>query len=167
MSQRTVIELLYGGGAHANPVGCVEDLSAELPGRLPQNFQHSIWQLVWHLNYWMDHDLRRVRNENPRYPEHAAESWPQEIAPASEAAWRNEVARFTDLLATHAKMAEGAPAELERQVQATHPSHTTRSSTVLAVLWQAAAHNSYHVGQIVQVRIALGAWPSKQGGDTW
>ncbi|HYL63113.1 MAG TPA: DinB family protein [Candidatus Methylomirabilis sp.] len=167
MSERTLIELLYGGGAHANTVGCVEDLPAELAGRLPQHFQHSVWQLVAHLNYWMDYDLRRVGGENPPYPAHAAESWPQNIAPPSEAAWKKEVTRFAEHLATHAKMAEWDSNALSRHVPATHPSHEARSSTVLAILWQSVAHNSYHVGQIAQVRRALGAWPPKQGGDTW
>lgn len=167
MSERVLTELLYGSGAHANTLGCVEDLSADLAGTLPQNLQHSVWQLLSHMNYWMDYDLRRVRGENPPYPGHAAESWLPGIAPANEAAWKKEVARFAGLLDTCAKIAQGDAEELNRHVQATHPSHESRASTVLAVLWQCVAHNSYHIGQIVQVRQALGAWPPKRGGDTW
>jgi hypothetical protein len=37
----------------------------------------------------------------------------------------------------------------------------------MEVLYQLAAHNSYHVGQIVVLRQALGAWPPPGGGDTW
>jgi uncharacterized damage-inducible protein DinB len=48
-----------------------------------------------------------------------------------------------------------------------HPKQETRTSTVLAILWQTLAHNSYHVGQIVLVRSALGAWPPRAGGDSW
>jgi len=33
MPERALVELLYGKGAHANPIACVEDLSAELAGR--------------------------------------------------------------------------------------------------------------------------------------
>jgi hypothetical protein len=35
------------------------------------------------------------------------------------------------------------------------------------VLWQTLVHNSYHLGQVVQVRQALQAWPPKTGSDTW
>jgi hypothetical protein len=28
-------------------------------------------------------------------------------------------------------------------------------------------HNSYHLGQVVLVRSALGEWPPKEGSDTW
>lgn len=38
MSEPILKELLYGIGAHANPIACVEDLSANLAGRLPQTF---------------------------------------------------------------------------------------------------------------------------------
>ena len=76
MPESTLIELLYGKGAHANPVACVEDLSAELAGRHAQNLPHSVWQIVWHMNFWTDYELRRIRGEEPRYPIHAAESWP-------------------------------------------------------------------------------------------
>jgi uncharacterized damage-inducible protein DinB len=54
-----------------------------------------------------------------------------------------------------------------QEVGATHPDHTKRSASLLAVLWQAVAHNSYHIGQVVMMRSSLGAWPPKGGGDSW
>ncbi len=87
MSERTLIELLYGKGAHANPLACVEDVSANLSGRRTDNFPHTIWQLVSHMNYWMSYELKRIRGEKPVYPTHAAESWPAHPAPANEAEW--------------------------------------------------------------------------------
>jgi len=167
MSERTLIELLYGKSAHANPVDCVEDVSMELASRRASNFQHSIAQLVSHLNYWMDYELRRIRGENPAYPEHAAESWPAEAAPAHFDEWKETIAHFKESLAKLAALAESAPDVLAREVPATHPTHAKHSSTLLAVLWQTLVHNSYHLGQIAMLRQSLGAWPPKGGGDTW
>ena len=166
MPESTLVELLYGKGAHANPVACVEDLSAELAGRRAENLPHSIWQIVWHVNFWTDYELRRIRGEKPPYPVHAAESWPT-AAPPSEVEWKKEVARFAELIGILAVMAEGNSNELNREVPAMHPKQETRTSTVLAILWQTLAHNSYHVGQIALVRRALGAWPPSSGGDSW
>jgi uncharacterized damage-inducible protein DinB len=166
MPERTLIELLYGKGAHANPVGCVEDLSAELAGRRVENLPHSIWQIVWHVNFWTDYELRRIRGEKPRYPDHASESWPLS-APPREAEWKKEVARFAELIGVLAVMAESDSNELSRDVLPMHPNQETRTSTVLAILWQTAAHNSYHVGQIALLRRALGVWPPRGGGDSW
>jgi uncharacterized damage-inducible protein DinB len=41
--------------------------------------------------------------------------------------------------------------------------YRTRSEAIALV----AAHNSYHIGQIVLLRRMLGAWPPPTGGDTW
>ena len=166
MPERTLIELLYGKGAHANPLACVEDLTAELAGRHAENLPHSVWQIVWHVNFWTDYELRRIRGEKPQYPAHAAESWPSNDPP-SEVEWKKEAARFAKLIGILAAMAESDSNELSRDVAAMHPNQETRTSTVLAILWQTSAHNSYHVGQIALVRRALGAWPPSGGGDSW
>ena len=42
-----------------------------------------------------------------------------------------------------------------------------RHPSALELLWGLSAHNSYHAGQIVVIRQALGAWPPPTGGDTW
>lgn len=158
---------MYGKGAHANPLACVEDLTSELAGRRVEHFPHSIWQLLSHMNYWMNYELRRIRRENPAYPVHAAESWPASAAPASEIEWNNAVALFKNLLAELTALAESSSEDLAQQVSATYPGHTKYSSSLLAVLWQTLVHNSYHVGQIAMLRRALGAWPPHGGGDSW
>jgi uncharacterized damage-inducible protein DinB len=167
MSERALVELLYGKSAHANPLACVEEVSFHLAGQRACNFPHSIWQLLSHLNYWMDYELRRIHGENPAYPAHAAQSWPINAAPANEDEWQKTVAYFKELLGDLAALASSTPDVLTREVPATHPTHTKHSSTLLAVLWQTLVHNTYHVGQIAMLRQALGAWPPKAGGDTW
>ena len=167
MSGRTLVELFYGKGAHANPSACVEDVSFELAGRREGNSPHSIWQLVGHMNYWMDYELQRIRGDNPLYPAHAAESWPMNAAPASDDEWKKSVAHFQELLAELAALAQSAPGVLAREIQATHPDHAKHSSSLHAVLWQTLVHNSYHVGQIAMLRRSFGAWPPAGGGDSW
>jgi uncharacterized damage-inducible protein DinB len=167
MPEPTLIELLYGRGAHANPVACVEDVSAELASRLVDGFPHSIWQLVSHMNYWMDYELERIRGEAPPYPEHAAGSWPVSAAPPSDTHWKQAVSDFADLIGKLAALAESDPEILSREVPATHAQQAKQSSSVRAVLWQTMAHNSYHVGQIAMIRRCLGSWPPSGGGDTW
>jgi uncharacterized damage-inducible protein DinB len=167
MPERTLIELLYGKGAHVSPLACVEDLTAEWAGRHADNLPHSVWQIVWHVNFWTDYELERIRGEKPHYPDHAAESWPKDIAPISEAEWKKDSARFADLIGMLAAMAESDSNELDREVPPMHANQETRTSTVRAILWQTLAHNSYHVGQIALVRRALGVWPPRSGGDSW
>jgi len=167
MPEPTLEELLRGKGAHADPVACVEDLSAQSAGKKIAGLAHSIWQILGHMSYWMDYELRRIAGEKPAYPSHASASWPASEGPANDAEWEHEVRRFESLLARLANLAESSSDVLDRPVEILHPSQSMRTSTVRAVLWQTLVHNSYHAGQIVMLRQCLGAWPARRGGDTW
>ena len=122
---------------------------------------------MFHVNYWIDYDLKRIRGEHPPYPAHAEESWPSSPAPADDAAWKQAVARFTALLDEVAMLANSGPEKLQQEVEAMHPAHERQSSSVVAVLWQTVVHNSYHLGQIALLRRSLGVWPPPGGGDSW
>jgi len=167
MSQRALKELLRGQGAHADPIACVEDISAELAARQVEGFPHSIGQLVFHMNYWMDYELRRIRGQRPEYPEHASESWPVATSPADAQEWDRLRRDFAWFLAEYAKLAQSSGPEMRREIESGQESDKNIAGTLEAVLWQMVAHNSYHVGQIAMIRRALGAWPPKGGGDTW
>ena len=170
MTQQILIELLYGRHAHANPIACVEGVSAEVAGKRPEGFAHSIWEVVWHVDYWMDYEIKRIHGENPAYPGHASESWPSDAYP-DEQEWNREVERFKLLLGELAGLAAAEEEVLDRQVkppeEVADPSHSREPVTVLDVIWQTAVHNSYHMGQVALLRQALGAWPPLAGSDTW
>jgi uncharacterized damage-inducible protein DinB len=167
MSSRALIELLRGKGAHIDPLACVEDLPAEVAARCVDGFPHSVGQLVFHMNYWMDYDLRRVRGENPGYPAHNSASFPDQSTPADEREWDRSREEFSKLLNATAECANSSREELDREIEPTHHSHKEREATLEATLWQLVVHNSYHIGQIAMIRRALGMWPPKSGGDTW
>jgi uncharacterized damage-inducible protein DinB len=167
MSDHALTELLRGKGAHADPIACVEDLPAELASRQIEGFPHSIGQLVFHMNYWMDYDLRRIRGKKPPYLAHNSESFPSRTAPADAPEWDDLRQQFALLLNDSAEFARLPDDELVREIEPTHPSHKERAASLQAVLWQLVAHNSYHVGQIAMLRRVLDAWPPRKGGDTW
>jgi hypothetical protein len=115
------------------------------------------------MTYWMDYELEAIEGNERPYPAHASESWPREDSPVGSEQWADEVGRFTaavERLVALAGAVGGQPAG-ERIV------HQKARETVETVLWQMAAHNSYHIGQVVQLRRALKAWPPPDGGDTW
>ena len=167
MSQRALTELLRGKGAHADPLACVEDISAEVAARAVAGFPHSIGQLVFHINYWMEYEVRRIRGERPAYPEHSAESFPAAAAPADAAEWDRLRKRLAELLGEFAVLAKSSPQELQREIESVHAGDKNVAGTLEAVIMQMVAHTSYHVGQIAMVRRALGAWPPRGGGDSW
>ena len=175
MGDTTLCELVYGKGAHVDPVACVEDIPAELAARIVAGYPHSIWQIVEHMNYWMDYELAKIAGENRPYPGKAIESWPAHPSPGNGSRtakehcvqWQATTRRFTDLLARLARLAESDAATLGRKIQNAGSPQSPRESTVHATLWQLAAHNSYHAGQIALLRRQSGAWPPERGGDTW
>jgi uncharacterized damage-inducible protein DinB len=173
MGDNTLRELVYGKGAHVDPVACIEDISADLAARTVAGYPypHSIWQIVEHMNYWMDYDLSKIAGENRHYPDRAIESWPSvpranEIDAVNQE-WKDTTHRFTDLLARLAQLAESDAAALERKIQNVASPAALREATVHTMLYQIAAHNSYHAGQIALLRRQAGAWPPERGGDTW
>ena len=167
ISERAIIELLYGGGAHANTLACIEDVALDYAGRLTNNSPHSIWQLVFHMNFWMEYELKRIRGDSPRYPTHASESWPSDPTPHTEEEWHETITHFRRFLADFSKLADSPADALAKHVEATHPDHAKRSSSLQAVLWQTVVHNSYHIGQVAALRRSLGIWPPREGGDSW
>jgi uncharacterized damage-inducible protein DinB len=171
MPQRALTELLHGKGAHADPIACIEDLPADLAARHVEGFPHSIQQLVFHMNYWMDYELRRIRGEKPAYPQHNSESFPPASYPTNlkddPQDWDSLRKRFNDLLADYSTLANSTPQEMQRQIETMHEANKKVAGTLEAILWQMVAHNSYHVGQIAMIRRMLGTWPPRGGGDTW
>ncbi|HXJ85779.1 MAG TPA: DinB family protein [Candidatus Binatia bacterium] len=155
-------ELLRGKGAHVDPIACVEDASSELATRRIEGFPHSIADLVFHMNYWMNCELKRIRGEKPKYPHHNDESFPN--TPQNWDQLKRDLSWF---LGEFSKLAHSSREELDRQIESTHPGDKQQSSTMEAILWQMVAHNSYHTGQIAMLRRTMSAWPPKSGGDTW
>ena len=167
MRNTTLRELLRGKRAHADPLACVEDVPLALAGQTVDGYPHSIFQIVGHLNYWMDYEIRRMAGEPTLYPQHAIESWPPSATPENEERWREAIARFGGLLGKLEELASAGEEVLDRVVRGNHPVQESESSSVEAVLWQTLVHNSYHIGQVALLRRCLGAWPPRLGGDSW
>ena len=162
---QALIELLRGKGAHVDPLACIEDVNEELAHRAVAGFPHSIADLVFHMNYWMRYELARIRGAKPRYPAHNAESFP-----STPGNWNDVKREFSGLLTEFITLAQSPPKELDREIESSPAAlqhQSSKLSSLEAILWQMVAHNSYHSGQIAQLRRALGAWPPKTGGDTW
>ncbi len=160
-------ELLRGKRAHVDPIACLEDVSATQAAQTIQGYPHSIWQIVGHMNYWMEYELQRIAGKHPAYPEHAIESWPSSLAPGSEAEWMAARETFAKLIDRLAALSQSSSEALRAPVETMHVKEEARSYSVEAVLWQIMVHNSYHVGQIAMMMRCFGTWPPRAGGDSW
>lgn len=166
MEQKVLRELVHGKGAHADAVACVSGISPEVAGRRVPGFPQSIFSLVWHAAFWMDYELARMDGQVPPYPEHAMESWPKDDAPRDSREWDDTVRRFEAGIVALDALAALPLAESRRKVALTSAT-TNQGDTVGDIVLQTLVHNSYHLGQVVLLRQALGAWPPPSGRDTW
>jgi uncharacterized damage-inducible protein DinB len=148
-----VLYLLDGGGAHAKFDEVVADIPPKLLGQKPAGLPHSLWRLLEHLRIAQRDILEFSRN-----PKHASPKWPEGYWPAAEAspspaAWSASVKKFRQDLKAMQDLVEDPETDLFAKIP------WGEGQTVLREALLLADHNAYHLGQMLDVRRLLGAWP--------
>jgi hypothetical protein len=147
-----LLYLLRGGGAHLNFEAAIADLPPRLRGAKPAGVPHSPWRLLEHrrIAQWDILEFsRNPKHVSPKFPEGY---WPTGDAPPDDAAWDRSVAAFrADLQAMQDFVADPATDLFARIPHG-------EGQTILREALLIADHNAYHLGQLVVVRRALGAW---------
>jgi hypothetical protein len=150
--RKNVVELLEGGHAHAGPKSLLSDLNPKLCNTRPPGFAHTAWELLEHMRLAQEDILHYTLDpkwESPPFPEGY---WPPAAQRATPKMWSNSVARFLKDLREVVKLARNRKIDLTALV----PHGEGR--TYLRQLLLVADHNAYHLGQILDVRRALGDW---------
>ena len=140
---------LGGKGAHVSFDKAVKGFPRELVGRRVENLAHTAWQQVYHL--WITQwDIL----EFSRDPSHASPSWPEGYWPGPEperpALWEETIEKFRSDLAAMMKLVQDAARDLLA------PFPHGQGQTLLREALLVIDHNSYHVGQLVDLRRLLG-----------
>ena len=147
-------KLLNWEAAHVNYDKAVEGIDESVRGVVPAGFEHSAWQLVEHLRLTQEDILDFCIN--PHYVERKFPEgyWARLVEPASASEWDESVAAFRRDRDKLQQLASDPNVNLFDRIP-----HGT-GQTYLRELLLAADHTAYHVGQLVAVRRALGAWPN-------
>src|SRR5258708_36262232 len=116
MNNANYQRLLRGKGAHADPVASLASVPFGVAGKTLVGYPHSIWQIVGHMNYWMEYELQRIAGKRPKYPEHAIEGFPSSLAPANEEEWAKEREEFAARIRRLAELSEAGPEILSAPV---------------------------------------------------
>lgn len=154
--EKAMERALSGKGAHVEAKRVFEGLNWKVAGARPNGVPHSVFQLLNHITYWQEWGVKWLDGEKPPIPRHASGSWPGEAAPAGAQEWKQAIGRF-----------EKGLDEITRQSRHADPLTKRGAKTRLEMLHTIASHSSYHLGQVVQLRQMLGAWPPPSGGLTW
>ncbi len=138
--------------AHTDFSATVSGFPAQLRGRVPEGFPHSGWQLLEHIRIalWdMVEFSQNAKHKSPKWPEGY---WPKDPEPPNDAAWDKSVKAIEENLEAMRKLIGDPKHDLFAPIA--HGSGQTLLREALLV----ADHNAYHLGQLVLVRRALGAW---------
>jgi DinB superfamily len=148
-----VVYLLSGGGAHAKFEDVVSGIPAKLRGRKPAGMPHSPWMLLEHLRLAQWDILEFSRNAKHLSPDWPEGYWPKSEALPSAAAWTASIKKFRDDLRAMENLVKNPKTDLFARIP------WGDGQTILREALLIADHNAYHLGQLVDVRRLLGAWP--------
>ena len=131
----------------------VEGFPVDRAGIRPEGMPHSAWELLEHMRI-AQHDIlefsRLSDHVSPDWPEGY---WPASPAPAQESEWHASVQSFRDDRAVFERLIRDEAQNLYQTLP------WGQGQTLLREALLIADHNSYHLGQLLLVRRALGQWP--------
>src|SRR5438105_1306649 len=153
--RKQLIETLKGRGAHTDFDSAVAGFPAKRAGEKPGGAPHTAWQLLEHLRIGQWDILEFSRNSKHVSPEWPAGYWPGTEAPPSAAAWSASIKSFRKDLKEMQALVANPKIDLFARIP------WGDGQTVLREALLIADHNAYHLGQLVDVRRLLGAWPDK------
>jgi hypothetical protein len=150
-----VARLLDWEDAHVGFEKVVAGLPPDLRGRAPDGLPYSPWQLVEHIRLTQHDILEFCRNPSYEELDWPGDYWPKSASPPSAEAWDKSVAAVRQDREALKRLALNPAIDLLASVPAGD------GQTYLRELLLVADHTAYHLGELVVVRRALGAWPGK------
>ena len=151
--RQQLAKMLDWGEAHVDFRTALGKMPFELQGRVPAGMPYSAWQLLEHMRIALWDILefsRGSQHTSPKWPEGY---WPATVSPPDGKAWKYSADSFLRDLEGMRKLIADPARDLFQPLA--HGS----GQTLLREALLAADHNAYHLGQLVLVRKALGAWP--------
>ena len=151
-----LVALLAGEGAHVAVAKAFARVPQALRTSRPRGFEHSLWELLEHMRSAQEDILRWTLEAgwtSPAWPEgYWPKSNPKRLQPR---AWEKSLASFDKDLEGVIALVRDRRLDLSSDIP--HAPGVSYLQEVLLV----ADHNAYHLGQVVDLRRALGSWPPR------
>lgn len=138
--------------AHAGIDRALDGLPFADQGTVPAGFAHSAWQLLEHIRLAQADILDFSRHPAYREKTWPDDYWPTDPVPPDRGAWARSVAAYRADRTAMQALARDPGIDLFATIP--HGTGQTYIREILLV----ADHNSYHAGQLVALRKALGQW---------
>ncbi len=150
--RQQIAKAIDWGEAHPDLAAAVADFPEELRGKVPPGFPHSAWQLLDHMRIALWDIVEFCRNPRHKSPAWPDGYWPKKPEPSSDDAWDNSI----ESIGSHLEDMRALITDKQNDLLAPLPGGS--GQTLLREALLIADHNAYHLGQLVLVRRALGAW---------
>ena len=150
--RKHVIDVLDGGNAHVRMFDALERFPAGKRGVFAKGLPHTAWQLLEHLRIAQWDILRFSRDPIHVSPDFPAGYWPNSPSPPSDAAWKKSLRSFRADLRAMTRMIANRKLDLHA------PFSWGDGQTLLREALLLSDHNAYHLGQLVDLKRALGIW---------
>ena len=149
-----LVYLLKGGGAHVHFTDTVEGFPEAKRGAFVAGLPHTGWQLLEHSRIAQSDILEFSRNPKHVSPGFPEGYWPKTPGPPDGAAWAKAVEGFRRDLEQIISLVKNPKTDLYARIP------HGQGETILREALLVADHNAYHLGQLVDLRRALGEWPT-------
>ena len=155
-------EFLVDTIAYLSPTHALDGLDAADAERTLATTNHSIAEIVAHIDFWQRWFIRRCEGENAPMVGRAADGWPA----VASGSWPEVRARFLESLESAAALGTHE-AVMAASIDPPIEFPPLASYTVREALVHIATHNAHHLGQVIVLRQMLGCWPPPAGSWTW
>lgn len=150
--RNNLIELLEGGHAHVAPKPVLKGIDVKLCNKRPPGMPHSAWDLLEHMRLAQEDIIEYTLDQQWASPPFPEGYWPANVKRVTAKAWTDSVSRFLADLRRVVKLVRDPKIDLTAKLP------RGEGRTYLRQVLLVADHNAYHLGQIVDVRKALGDW---------
>jgi hypothetical protein len=153
--RKHLVDLLKGGGAHVHFRDAIDGFPARKRGAFAKGLPHTGWQLLEHARLAQNDIVEFCGNPKHVSQEFPEGYWPKSPVPPNDAAWKHSWDAFENDLQRMIRLVRNPKTDLLAKIPHGSGQTLLREALVLA------DHNSYHLGQLVVLRRALGAWPEE------
>jgi len=143
-----VLDRIQGTHIHVDPMVAVEEISKDDAIKHPFPDGRSLHELLFHIVFWLEYSIGLMSGVVEVFEKDM--DWE-----AGESNWDDLVDRFSKGMSRLEFIAESW--DLDSEVKISDELGTCVGAEVLGVI----QHTSYHLGQIVSARRALGLWSRK------
>ena len=151
-TRELLLEQLEGRNAHVNFEQAVQGLTYKQTGIKVEGLPHTIWELIEHIRIAQADILEFCKNPEYEELDWPKDYWPESSMPESKQQLEASVQAVREGLEEMRNMLRDRENDLQTPFE-----HGT-GQTLFREAMLIVDHNSYHIGQIVQIRRLLGSW---------